>query len=101
MIFTLVGTKSDLRDDEETLEKLKQNKEKPITKMQGEALAKKLGENQTFNVPFIECSAVNSDNIDLVFQESIRMVLCPPQKEKTRNRDKFKGFFGRGNTTYF
>lgn len=38
----LVGTKIDLRDDEETVEKLRKNKQVPITSKQGEELKDKI-----------------------------------------------------------
>lgn len=40
----LVGTKLDLRDEKETIEKLKEKKLAPITYPQGLALAKEIGE---------------------------------------------------------
>lgn len=39
----LVGTKLDLRDDKDTIEKLKEKKLAPITYPQGLALAKEIG----------------------------------------------------------
>lgn len=39
----LVGTKLDLRDDKDTIEKLKEKKLSPITYPQGLALAKEIG----------------------------------------------------------
>lgn len=41
----LVGTKLDLRDEKETIEKLKEKKLTPITYPQGLALAKEIGES--------------------------------------------------------
>ena len=40
----LVGTKLDLRDDKDTIEKLKEKKLNPITYPQGLAMAKEIGE---------------------------------------------------------
>lgn len=42
----LVGTKLDLRDEKETIEKLKEKKLAPITYPQGLALAKEIGKTQ-------------------------------------------------------
>lgn len=39
----LVGTKIDLRDDKDTIEKLKEKKLTPITYPQGLAMAKEIG----------------------------------------------------------
>lgn len=41
----LVGTKLDLRDDKDTIEKLKEKKLAPITYPQGLAMAKEIGTN--------------------------------------------------------
>lgn len=41
----LVGTKLDLRDDKDTIEKLKEKKLTPITYPQGLAMAKEIGNN--------------------------------------------------------
>lgn len=41
----LVGTKLDLRDEKETIEKLKEKKLTPITYPQGLALAKEIGKS--------------------------------------------------------
>ena len=41
----LVGTKLDLRDDKDTIEKLKEKKLTPITYPQGLAMAKEIGTN--------------------------------------------------------
>jgi len=48
-----VGTKLDLRDEKETIEKLKDKKLAPITYPQGLALAKEIGQ---YN-PFHTCTA--------------------------------------------
>lgn len=44
----LVGTKLDLRDEKETIEKLKEKKLAPITYPQGLALAKEIGQSQSW-----------------------------------------------------
>ncbi|CAO2630490.1 Ras-related C3 botulinum toxin substrate 1 [Lemmus lemmus] len=44
----LVGTKLDLRDDKDTIEKLKEKKLTPITYPQGLAMAKEIGMNPLF-----------------------------------------------------
>lgn len=41
----LVGTKLDLRDDKDTIEKLKEKKLTPITYPQGLAMAKEIGQH--------------------------------------------------------
>lgn len=45
----LVGTKLDLRDDKDTIEKLKEKKLTPITYPQGLAMAKEIGQHFNSN----------------------------------------------------
>lgn len=75
----LVGTKLDLRDDKDTIEKLKEKKLSPITYPQGLALAKELG-----SVKYLECSALTQKGLKMVFDEAIRAVLCPKPTKKTK-----------------
>uniref|UniRef100_A0A673WA10 small monomeric GTPase n=1 Tax=Salmo trutta TaxID=8032 RepID=A0A673WA10_SALTR len=76
----LVGTKLDLRDEKETIEKLKEKKLAPITYPQGLALAKEID-----SVKYLECSALTQRGLKTVFDEAIRAVLCPqPTKVKKR-----------------
>ena len=49
----LVGTKLDLREDKETIDKLKEKRLAPITYPQGLAMAKDVGA-----VKYLECSAL-------------------------------------------
>ncbi|XP_050394790.2 ras-related C3 botulinum toxin substrate 1 [Patella vulgata] len=71
----LVGTKLDLREDKETIEKLKEKKLSPITYPQGLAMAKEIGA-----VKYLECSALTQKGLKNVFDEAIRAVLCPKPK---------------------
>lgn len=48
----LVGTKLDLRDDKDTIEKLKEKKLTPITYPQGLAMAKEIGTNCIVHICF-------------------------------------------------
>ncbi|CAL8238408.1 unnamed protein product, partial [Merluccius merluccius] len=63
----LVGTKLDLRDEKETIEKLKEKKLAPITYPQGLALAKEID-----SVKYLECSALTQRGLKTVFDEAIR-----------------------------
>ncbi|KAM9261648.1 LOW QUALITY PROTEIN: ras-related C3 botulinum toxin substrate 1 [Cariama cristata] len=74
----LVGTKLDLRDDKDTIEKLKEKKLTPITYPQGLAMAKEIGA-----VKYLECSALTQRGLKTVFDED-RAVLCPPRKKRKR-----------------
>ncbi|MED6245063.1 Ras- C3 botulinum toxin substrate 2 [Ataeniobius toweri] len=58
----LVGTKLDLRDEKETIEKLKEKKLAPITYPQGLALAKEIE-----SVKYLECSALTQRQEEALF----------------------------------
>ncbi|KAH0616920.1 hypothetical protein JD844_028394 [Phrynosoma platyrhinos] len=75
-----VRAKLDLRDDKDTIEKLKEKKLAPITYPQGLALAKEIDA-----VKYLECSALTQRGLKTVFDEAIRAVLCP-QPTKTKKR---------------
>ncbi|XP_012590199.1 PREDICTED: leucine-rich repeat-containing protein 45, partial [Condylura cristata] len=73
----LVGTKLDLRDDKDTIERLRDKKLAPITYPQGLAMAREIG-----SVKYLECSALTQRGLKTVFDEAIRAVLCPPPARK-------------------
>ncbi|TFK05869.1 calsequestrin-2 [Platysternon megacephalum] len=73
----LVGTKLDLRDDKDTIERLRDKKLAPITYPQGLAMAREIG-----SVKYLECSALTQRGLKTVFDEAIRAVLCPPPVKK-------------------
>ncbi|XP_054634090.1 ras-related C3 botulinum toxin substrate 2 isoform X2 [Dunckerocampus dactyliophorus] len=76
----LVGTKLDLRDEKDTIDKLKEKKLSPITYPQGLALAKEIDA-----VKYLECSALTQRGLKTVFDEAIRAVLIPqPPKVKKK-----------------
>nr|XP_057918437.1 ras-related C3 botulinum toxin substrate 1 isoform X2 [Doryrhamphus excisus] len=77
----LVGTKLDLRDDKDTIEKLKEKKLTPIIYPQGLAMAKEISA-----VKYLECSALTQRGLKTVFDEAIRAVLCPPPVKKRRRK---------------
>ncbi|KAK2161514.1 hypothetical protein LSH36_115g05058 [Paralvinella palmiformis] len=77
----LVGTKLDLREDKETVEKLKEKKLSPITYPQGLAMAKEIAA-----VKYLECSALTQKGLKNVFDEAIRAVLCPKPKPKKKSK---------------
>ena len=68
----LVGTKLDLREDKETIEKLKEKKLSPITATNALQMSKEIGA-----VKYLECSALTQKGLKQVFDEAIRAVLCP------------------------
>lgn len=61
----LVGTKLDLRDDKDTIEKLKEKKLAPITYPQGLAMAKEIG-NNTFKLYWLSVRRTPSPSISLI-----------------------------------
>ncbi|GMS95989.1 hypothetical protein PENTCL1PPCAC_18164, partial [Pristionchus entomophagus] len=75
----LVGTKTDLRDDPETVARLRERRLTPISQTQGLAMAKEIRA-----VKYLECSALTQRGLKQVFDEAIRAVLCPPQKPKKK-----------------
>jgi len=77
----LVGTKLDLRDDQATIEKLRERRMSPITYQQGLAMQKDIRA-----VKYLECSALTQKNLKNVFDEAIRAVLYPPAKDKKPNK---------------
>jgi len=73
----LVGTKTDLRKDQVTLENLKEQGHTPITPEMGNELAKKIKA-----VKYLECSAKTGENLKLVFDEAVKGVLLAPKRKK-------------------
>jgi len=78
----LVGTKRDLRNDAQTLQRLRDKGQNPISEEQGCEMAKNLKA-----VKHLECSALTQEGLKKVFDEAIRAVLSPPVDKKSR-----KGF---------
>ncbi|KAG1471812.1 hypothetical protein G6F56_001912 [Rhizopus delemar] len=69
----LVGTKLDLREDRDTIDRLREKKMAPISYAQGLQMAKDISA-----VKYLECSALTQKGLKNVFDESIRAVLSPP-----------------------
>ena len=68
----LVGTKVDMRDDKETVRKMKEKKKAPITKAQGLQMAKDISA-----VKYLECSAMTRNGLKDIFDVAIQAVLYP------------------------
>lgn len=77
----LVGTKVDLRDDKEALERLREKNQSPITFVQGEQLAKEIKAHC-----YMECSALTQKGLKAVFDEAIKCVIFPDKKGSSRKR---------------
>jgi len=78
----VVGTKIDLREDRETLAKLKERDQTPITWQQGEQMAKEIKA-----IRYMECSALTQKGLKVVFDEAIQIVLF---KDKVKPAKKSK-----------
>ncbi|KAL3315107.1 Rho GTPase [Cichlidogyrus casuarinus] len=75
--FLLVGTQVDLREDQNTISKLANNRSKPISTEQGEKLA-----SQIKAIKYVECSALTQRGLKNVFDEAILAALIPPEKPR-------------------
>ena len=83
--FLLVGTKTDLRDDKETINQLKKDDKQPISKKEGEKIAKKIGA-----IGYVECSALKQEGLDELVQEACRASFYY-QKENGKYRLRSEG----------
>jgi len=68
----LTGTKLDLREDRDTINKLQEKRMQPITYPMGLQMAKEINA-----VKYLECSALTQKGLKNVFDEAIRAVLSP------------------------
>lgn len=75
----IVGTQTDLRNDDVILQRLHRQKLSPITQEQGEKLAKELRA-----VKYVECSALTQRGLKTVFDEAIVAALEPPVIKKSK-----------------
>eukprot|EP01088_Endostelium_zonatum_P018035 TRINITY_DN5621_c3_g1_i1.p1 TRINITY_DN5621_c3_g1~~TRINITY_DN5621_c3_g1_i1.p1 ORF type:complete len:197 (-),score=50.92 TRINITY_DN5621_c3_g1_i1:2-592(-) len=81
----LVGTKSDTREDPESLERLQSKKLKPVTTEDGLKMSKQINATQ-----YVECSARTQKGLREVFDTAIRAVLNPKKPEKENKNKKNK-----------
>jgi len=71
----LVGTKSDLRKDEQTIKQL-DSRQQSMVKVDGaQQMAKEIGA-----VKFLECSALTQEGLKQVFDDAIRAAMSKPIK---------------------
>ena len=73
----LVGTQTDLRENEQKLQDLQKKKMRPVRKERAEQLAEDL---KLFG--YKECSAFTQDGLKDVFDEAIMIALDPPKPEE-------------------
>lgn len=77
--FILVGTKVDLRTNQDEIERLAKKKERPVTYEEANRVAKQLKA-----VKYVECSALNQQGIRDVFDEAILAVLNKPKSNSPK-----------------
>jgi len=79
----VVGTKIDLRDDPEAMDKLASKNLKVVTSEQGDELAQNWRASNV--VKYMECSALTQVGLKDIFDEAIRSVITPaPKKQKAK-----------------
>ena len=74
----LVGTKTDLRADEETVRHLKSEQSAPVSEDAGKQMAHNIGA-----VKYLECSALTQEGVQEVFNQAVHVSLNP-QRLKLR-----------------
>lgn len=77
----LVGCKMDLRDDPKTIEELRRTSQRPVTRDEGEAVAKKIGA-----LSYLECSAKTQQGVREVFEQATRAALMVNSKPHHRKK---------------
>ena len=77
--FLLVGTQTDLRDNIVAVKELSRKRQKPVSKDEGEKLARRLGAKC-----YIECSALLNMNVKQVFDTAIITYFQPSRPKKNR-----------------
>jgi len=80
--FILVGTKTDLRTDEDILKKLAEKGKEPISAKVGKKRAKEIKAKH-----YIECNAKNLNSVNEVFRTALKIVM-EPLKEKKKQVEK-------------
>lgn len=87
--FVLIGTKLDLREDPETLARLSERRQSPITFSDGLAMARDIGASK-----YLECSALTQKGLKNCFDEAIRAVIDPASSSSSgkgkNDKDKNK-----------
>jgi len=74
----LVGTKSDLRKDQNTLNQLKTRGQGMVSPENASTMAKEVGATK-----YLECSALTQEGLKQVFDDAIRAAMAPKGKKKS------------------
>jgi len=80
----LVGTKSDLRKDDNTIKQLNSRQQSMVTVESAQRMAKEIGA-----VNFLECSALTQEGLKQVFDDAIRAAMSTPNKPKGKKCNLF------------
>jgi len=75
--YILVGTKTDLRSDDETVKKLQEKNKEPISIKMGQKRAKEIKA-----LAYLECSAKDIKSVNEVFTQAIKIVMDPLKEKK-------------------
>jgi len=75
--IVLVGTKSDLRKDDNTIKQLNSRQQSMVTVEAAQRMAKEIGA-----VNFLECSALTQEGLKQVFDDAIRAAMTKPTGKK-------------------
>ena len=75
----IIGLQSDLRENDEIVNKLSKEGLKPISKEQGQWLAWRFGAEK-----YLECSTKTGENIDNVFKDAILKAVAHQQERKNK-----------------
>mmetsp|Transcript_10096 Transcript_10096/g.19778 ORF Transcript_10096/g.19778 Transcript_10096/m.19778 type:complete len:198 (+) Transcript_10096:441-1034(+) len=78
--FILVGTKTDLRNDAETIQRLVQIGQSPLNQMDGERMKNNIGALQ-----YLECSALTGQGLKDVFDTAIRIAIKGTRKKNGKS----------------
>jgi small GTP-binding protein len=84
----LVGTKLDLREDEEEIKNLLKKEQNPISKDEGIKLAEEIGA-----VVYMECSAKTQKGLKELFNQVVKLVIEKSKEEEVGKNENKKGIF--------
>jgi len=77
--FLLIGTKVDLRDDDDQVARLRDKHLEPVSELKGNQMAAQLGAQK-----YLECSALTQKGLKNVFDEAIRSVLIAKSSKSAK-----------------
>ena len=84
----VVGTKTDLRKEKKTLERLKELNHAPITQAQGHEAAER------YNAIYTECSSLRGDAVDYLLHHGLRHTHGGPLTPDKKRRELFRRITG-------